>query len=370
MTYSKKRLSTLRPQKDKSLITFLIALGVAFLFFIPYIIYDNGYFLFYGDYDVQQVPFYKMCHEMVKTGNISWNWATDLGVNFIGSYTFYLLGSPFFWITLLFPNWMVPHLMGPLLILKFACSALTAYWYIRRFTRTQDAAMLGGLLYAFSGFSVYNIFFNHFHEAIVFFPLLLLSVELFITENRRGFFAFMVAMCAVVNYFFFFGMVVFVVIYWFVRVVYGCYKVPISRFFAFLFEAVLGLAISVVLLLPSLLAIIQNSRLDEISFGWSAIMYGKEQIYANIIQCFFFPPDLPARPVFFPNADVKWSSLGGWLPIFSMVGVGALFSNKKKHWLKTTIGILIFMALVPILNSYFYSYLRLGQSKVLQATDY
>ncbi len=356
MTYSYKKFNSLRPQKEKTLQTFLIALGVAFLFFIPYIIYDSGYFLFYGDYDVQQVPFYKMCHEMVRTGNISWNWGTDLGVNFIGSYTFYLLGSPFFWITLLFPNWMVPHLMGPLLILKFACSALTSYWYIRRFTKTPHAAQLGALLYAFSGFSVYNIFFNHFHEAIVFFPLLLLSVELFITENRRGFFAFMVAMCAIVNYFFFFGMVIFVVIYWFVRVIYGCYKLSLGRFFAFIFEAVIGLALSVFLLYPSLLAIIQNSRLDEISFGWSAIMYGKEQIYANIIQCFFFPPDLPARPVFFPNADVKWSSLGGWLPIFSMVGVGTLFSNKKKNWLKTTIGILIFMALVPILNSSFYAF--------------
>ena len=54
---------------------------------------------------------------------------------------------------------------------------------------------------------VYNIFFNHFHEAIIVFPILLLALELLITENRRGVFALAVALCAITNYFFFFGMV-------------------------------------------------------------------------------------------------------------------------------------------------------------------
>ena len=90
--------------------------------------------------------------------------------------------------------------------------------------------------------------------------------------------------------------------------------------------------------------------------GWNAIMYGKEQIYANILQCFFFPPDIPARPVFFPGANVKWSSLGGWLPLISMVRVFTLFAKKKGSWQKRLLGICIFMALVPILNSAFYAF--------------
>ena len=99
---------------------FGIGFLVALLFFLPFMIYDNGYFLFYGDYNVQQVPFYRMCHDAVRRGNIGWSWTTDLGANFIGSYSFYLLGSPFFWLTIPFPSEAVPYLMGPLLILKFA----------------------------------------------------------------------------------------------------------------------------------------------------------------------------------------------------------------------------------------------------------
>ena len=356
MGFSYNKATCLKPQKEKYLSTFIIALATAVAMFIPYIILGKGYFIFYGDFNVQQIPFYQQCHQAVRDGNIFWSWTTDLGANFIGSYSFYLLGSPFFWLTIPFSNWMIPYLMGPLLILKFAFAALTAYCYIHRFTKTSSAAQLGGILYAFSGFSIYNIFFNHFHEAIIVFPLLLLSVELLLTENKRFVFALAVFLCAVTNYFFFFGMVVFTIIYFLVRLMSGAISIKPSQFFAMVFESVLGVAMAGVILLPSYLAVIGNSRVSDLLLGWNAIMYGKEQIYANIFQCFFFPPDIPARPVFFPNADVKWSSLGGWLPLFSMVGVFTFFSQRKNHWLKRVIGICIFMSAIPILNSAFYAF--------------
>ena len=356
MTFTDIKHNTLRPQKEKKLLTFFTALITAAVIFVPYMLLSEGYFVFYGDFNVQQIPFYKLCHDAILNGNIKWSFNTDLGANFIGSYSFYLLGSPFFYLTLLFPSSFVPYLMGPLLILKFALAALTGYIYIRRFTRTPLAASLGGLLYAFSGFSVYNIFFNHFHEAIIVFPLLLYALELFITENRRGVFALTVCLCAVVNYFFFFGMVVFCIIYFLVRVCSKAVRIRFTRFLWLVFEAVLGLLLSSALLLPSIYAIVGNSRVSEFLLGWSGIVYGKEQIYLNVLECFFFPPDNPARPIFFPGANVKWSSLGGWLPVFSTTGFFTLFIYKKGDWKKRLLGICLFMALVPILNSAFYAF--------------
>ena len=356
MTFSKSKQMLLKPQKEKKLFTFLVAFFTAACLFVPYMILSEGYFTFYGDFNVQQIPFYQLCHQAIRTGDVNWSWITDLGSDFVGSYAFYLLGSPFFWITLIFPNSFVPYLMGPLLMLKFALAALTGYLYIRRFTKTAYAASLGGLLYAFSGFSIYNIFFNHFHEAIIVFPLLLLSIELLLTENRRGVFALTVALCAITNYFFFFGMVVFSVIYFVMRFVSRAIKLSISRFLIFIFEAVLGLALSAILLIPSLNAIMGNERISSILMGWSGITYGKEQIYLNVIQCFFFPPDLPARPVFFPEANVKWSSLGGWLPVFSMTGFFTWFKLREKSWLKRVLATCVLFALVPILNSAFYAF--------------
>ncbi|MFR1214578.1 MAG: hypothetical protein ACLSCV_07575 [Acutalibacteraceae bacterium] len=49
---------------------FVYGIGISFLFFIPFIIYDKGYF-FYGDFNVQQVPFYQMAHDAVRSGSFA-----------------------------------------------------------------------------------------------------------------------------------------------------------------------------------------------------------------------------------------------------------------------------------------------------------
>ena len=144
-------------------LTFAAALVTAGLIFVPFIIWNGGVFYYFGDFNVQEIPFYQLLHSQVRSGDMGWNHLTDLGTDTIASYSFYLLGSPFFWMTIPFPNEFVPYLIGPLLILKFACAASAAYLWLRRYVRFPGHAVIGGLLYAFSGFSVYNVFFFHFH---------------------------------------------------------------------------------------------------------------------------------------------------------------------------------------------------------------
>jgi len=345
-------------EKKLYLKTFLIALLVSFSFFLPFLIADEGIFLFYGDYNVQQIPFYQLAHRAIREGNIGFNLYTDLGVNFIGSYSFYLLGSPFFWLTIPFPNVALPYLMAPLFCLKFAVAATTACAFIRRYVTNINYALIGGLLYAFSGFGIYNIFFNHFHEVIAFFPLILLSLELYIEEGRKGFFAFSVFLCSLCNYFFFFGEVVFVVIYFFVRTLSSNRKwsITFKSFLGLAFEAVLGLCMSAVLLLPSIITVLGNPRVNMFLNGWSGLVYGDSQRYLAILECLFFPPDIPARPNFFPDSNAKWASLGAWLPLFGMCGVITFVQTHKRNFIRRILGISLVMSLVPILNSAFFAF--------------
>ncbi|MEE1279649.1 MAG: YfhO family protein [Oscillospiraceae bacterium] len=344
-------------EKKLYLKTFLIALLVSAAFFLPFVIGDRGIFLFYGDYNVQQIPFYQLAHRAIREGSFGFNFYTDLGVNFIGSYSFYLLGSPFFWLTLPFPNAALPYLMAPLFCLKFAVAATTGCAYIRRFVSKSDFAMIGGLLYAFSGFGIYNIFFNHFHEVIAFFPLLLLSLEEYVMDGRRGFFAFSVFLCALCNYFFFVGEVVFVIIYFFVRLASSkTWRLKFSSFLGLAFEAIVGLGLSMFLLMPSIVTVLGNPRVDSTLSGWSLLTYYSEQRYFAILECLFFPPDIPARPNFFPDANAKWSSLGAWLPTLGMCGVITFMQTHKKHFIRRILGISLVMALVPGLNSIFYAF--------------
>ena len=320
--------SPLAKPRERTGQAFLLALAAAALMFLPFLIWDRGYFIYYGDFNVQQIPFYRMAHDAVREGNIFWSWTTDLGANFIGSYSFYLLGSPFFWITLLFPSAAVPYLMAPLLILKLALSSLTAYLFLRRFVR-PDYAVLGGLLYAFSGFSMYNSFFNHFHEAIVYFPLMLLAMELYMKEGRRGFFAVIVCLSALSNYYFFIGQAFFLMIYWLVRAVSGEWKCTFGKFFWLVVEALVGTAMAGVLLLPSFYSVIQNPRTESLLSGWDLLIYNKPQRLFDILHSFFFPQDIPARASFFPDSDNKWASMSAWLPVFGCSGVIAYFQSHR-----------------------------------------
>ena len=339
---------------------FLLALLAAALMLAPIVIYEKGCFFFFGDFNVQQIPFYRLAHDAVREGSVFWNSYTDLGVNFIASYSFYLLFSPFFWLTLPFPSEAVPYLMAPLLVLKTACMALTSYFYIRRFVREEDTAVLGGLLYAFSGFATYNIFFNHFHEAMVFFPLLLIGVEEVVQNRRRGVFAAAVAVNCIVNYWFFIGEVVFTVLYVFVRMTDPNWGVSwrrfsLKKFLPIAVESILGVLIAMAVLLPSALALLGNPRTtsDNLLSGWSFWLYSNVQRIPQILQSLFFPPDLPSRPNFFPDAGAKWSSLSAWLPLFGVSGVVAFLAAARRSWLKKLLMICLFMALVPGLNAAF-----------------
>lgn len=333
---------------------FCLAFITAGVIFIPFMIFDKGYFLFYGDFNVQQVPFYQMLHDAIRSGNWGWSWTTDLGANQIGSYTFYNLCSPFFWLTLPFPSDAVPYLMGPLYLLKFSCASLAAYTYLKRYVQNPDAAVLGGLLYAFCGFSVYNVFFNHFHEAIILFPFLLAALDEYMEHGRRGVFALAVFSSCFVNYYFFVGQVTFCILYWAVRVFTGSWgKRSIRRFLGLAIEAVLGLLLSGVALLPTILAVLQNNRVNSLTFGWSGLLYGNEQRYLHILSSFFFMPDIPARANFTPDSNANWASIGMWLPLFSTIGVFAWMQHRRPHWNKKMIGILLLMAFVPILNNAF-----------------
>lgn len=102
-----------------------------------------------------------------------WIWNIDLGSSFVNAFSFYNLGSPFYWISLLFPRGSFPYLAGFLYILKYVVASMTAYLYLRLFAEDRRYAVIGALLYAFSGFQTTNLEFFHFHDVTAVFPLML-----------------------------------------------------------------------------------------------------------------------------------------------------------------------------------------------------
>ncbi len=347
--------------------TFWYSTVIACLITIPFIIYEwvvtgHGIYLYYGDYNAQQIAFYKHCVEMVRSGNFGWDWFTDMGSNFVGSYSYYMLGSPFFWIMCLFPSSWAPYLMGPMYIIKYVVAALIAYAYLQRWVKNKDYAVLGALLYAFCGFQIYNTFFNQFHEVVALFPLLLIGMEEYIQNGRKGIFAIAVCLNAMVNYFMFAGQVMFCVIYFMFRFSDRSFRVTVKKFFGLALEAVIGFAMSMILFLPGALALLGNDRTSRFfsAEDWEKMLAWFKngelywQRYGQILESYFFPPDIPSRVNFFFGHTERWASISAYLPLFGLTGVFAFYTTKKRGWLKALIPFLVICSFVPVLNSIFF----------------
>ena len=49
--------------KRKYLLVFFTAAIIMLIIMLPLMIYNGGYFLYYGDFNSQQIPFYKHVHD-------------------------------------------------------------------------------------------------------------------------------------------------------------------------------------------------------------------------------------------------------------------------------------------------------------------
>ena len=365
--FIKPRLLTPREQSHKK---FWQAVGLcaltAAIFFLPFYILDGGFFHYAGDFNSQQISFYRYMNGFVKGAGYpdsafagaphnTFSWATDLGSGVMNAYSFYLYGSPFFWLSVLLPQSWLPYMMVPLLVLKFGVAGGGAYLYLRRYVKNANYAVLGACLYALSGFAVYNVFFNHFVDVVALFPYLLWALDEAIYEDRHGLFAFWVAVNLLNNYFFFVGQVIFLCIYFVCKLTAKDFRLTGRKFGHLLWESVLGVAMGCLLLFPAVLSLLQNPRTIDLSSGWGFLTYAKVQQYLAILLSWILPPDSPYLTSVWSEGVIKWTSMTAYLPLCSLAGAMAYWRSRKADSKKRIVAVCAVCALVPMLNSAFYA---------------
>ena len=365
--FIKPRLLTPSGQSHKK---FWQAVGLcaltAAIFFLPFYLLDGGFFHYAGDFNSQQISFYRYMNGFVKGAGYpdsafagaphnTFSWATDLGSGVMNAYSFYLYGSPFFWLSVLLPQSWLPYMMVPLLVLKFGVAGGGAFLYLRRYVKNENYAVLGACLYALSGFAVYNVFFNHFVDVVALFPYLLWALDEAIYENRHGLFAFWVAVNLLNNYFFFVGQVIFLCIYFVCKLTAKDFRLTGRKFCHLLWESVLGVAMGSLLLFPAVLSLLQNPRTIDLSSGWGFLTYSKVQQYLAILLSWILPPDSPYLTSVWSEGVIKWTSMTAYLPLCSLAGAMAYWRSRKADSKKRIVAVCAVCALVPVLNSAFYA---------------
>lgn len=339
--------------KSNALKAFLLSFLLGSIIILPNIIKGNGIYSLIADFNVQQIPFNKIINESIKEGSVLWTWYNELGSSFIGSFSFYNLFSPFNIIGYLFPASWFEYLVGPIFILKYAIAGLTSYLFLKRYVKDKRYAILGSLLYSFSGFQLTNMMFYHFHDVVALFPLILYALDKLVYENKRFLFSFTVFLLSITNFFFFIGVVVFVILYYMVKIITKSYEFKLKTFFIILFESILGVGLAAVVLMPSILFTMTNPR---VSSSWTLVTSLRHATnnYLEILRGALFPPEIMSYRAII--TEHNYQSIELYLPFVGLILGTAYFLKKPKKWDSILMLLLVIIMIFPILNSMFFAF--------------
>lgn len=345
--------NTSHTQSKKNL--FIVAITsaiIGIIAFSPIWLRNNGQYMDYGDYYLQYVPFIKELKRMIISGNISWSWNSFLGDSFISAYSYYTVFNPFAWIAAVFPDKYL--LYGTLLstILKLSISSVSSMLFMRQFCKKDTFAIIGALLYTFSGFTVVNTSFYFFLDVIAIFPFLWYSLEKLINENKHFPYVCSLFFNAIINYYFFISTVLLTIIYVFFRLkLYRLtyLKQNIKNILHILGYSLIGVGCAGIALFPSFFSILGSGKAME-SIGKNIVSFFWPQKYLDLIKALVAPIESGRFFAFYEGSI--WSSNAVYLPIFGCICV-IHWLITKKDWLKKLCIAFLLCYFVPILNSTF-----------------
>ncbi len=340
-------------EKRNILKAFALNFALGLLLVLTGFVLGHGTFYLGHDFNYQQIPFHQMAADAVRSGEWLWLDSFDLGTSTIGALSFYVLGSPFFWVTLLLPHLNYVLAVPFLFPLKFAVAGTAAYCYARQYIRKADWALLAGMLYAFSGYQLGNMNYNHFLDVTALFPLLLLALDQTVVHGKRGWFALAVALCALTNYFFFVAIVVFLLLYFCVKTACGEYKLTLPLFGRLAFESLIGVGISMVLLLPNIFFVLGNPRVSSSLFHseLARMLFLKPHQLADLLHAMLLPAESIFNRGFILTMNPTASEL--YLPVVGIIPAAAWLLNHRKSWFSRLSVVCLLFMLIPILNSSF-----------------
>lgn len=338
-----------------SLKAFIISFFTMLLIMLPIIVTSKGYFIYGGDYNYQHIIFNTHVYNMIRSGKYQIDMMNSLGVDFLISYS-HIIFTPFFLLSLVLPSVKAFVFSLPVFTaLKVAVASVTAYIYIRRYVKNDDSAVVGAFLYAFSGYQSFSFVFGSFNDITAWFPLMLFFLDEYFYNNRKGCFLLIVACMAALNSFFFYGQVMFIIIYFLIKFITKEYKVNLKNFLGLAAESVIGFLMSFILLYPGVKSLTENSRVSRYINGMDMLSYSDRSVVWRTLQSIFMMPDIAGKTSLF-EGDNTWASLSLYLPCVGIVFVAAYIRNNIRNWDAKLIIVSVIMALIPALNSVFFMF--------------
>lgn len=223
--------------------------------------------MFYGQYLRDAI-------HSIFTGQISqipsWSYYLGEGGDILGVLNYYVIGDPLNILSVFFSPEYTHVLYDLLSLLRLYLAGLSFAYLcgILGHDKNSWSVVGGSLSYTFSMWAIHNAGVQvMFLSPLYILPLLIAGVELVIRRKKGITFILSVFLAAITNFYFFYNEVLFVVVYVIVRLIV-LYKRNISEYvrvvISLLWRSIIGVLMSGVILLPSLIAFLGDKRSDVV----------------------------------------------------------------------------------------------------------
>lgn len=348
-------------KKIKSILFIMIAVSIIyFVFLIPYISSSHPVVL---GFDTQELwgqfikEFYRLIDQFKSTGELPfYSWNFFLGNNFYAAKSFYVTGNIFVWFGYLFKNLHFFDLQVILHWLMFIISGFTMYIYLSKLKIDEWIKVTCSLIFTFSSYAIFFTSQLQFLSFYALFPLLFAGVEVYFEKKKPYLFILSLASLLFTNYYMVYTISIFLIIYFTFRyyIIFGTFKGFFKSALILVLYYFVGVLISGILTVPTIMFISGNSRIGEVKE--SLLIFEPLTIYFNLLIGMFVP-NHTYNLLYEHNIFAAWynyEELNLWCSsLFILLLPQAFYFSSKKQrvaWflLYSVIGIILF---IPGLNS-------------------
>lgn len=246
--------------------------------------------LYYGDYI--RTFFSNLIH-----GNFQfpmWNNSIGFGSDILTTLNYYAIGDPLNIVYVFANKANASYLYTFMTLFRAYLVGISFIIFGCYFKKNPYGILIGSFTYIFSGvFLNFAIRHPFFLNPMIYLPLLIIGVEKIYRKEKPYLFTIMVAISAMSNFYFFYMLTAVAVIYALIRFpVYkeaGFFK-TLGRFAGWY---ILGLGLSMILLLPVIIAFMGNARSSSGVNYFSIFLYQRKYYQSLILQSIGF--HLPGR---------------------------------------------------------------------------
>lgn len=268
-------------------------------------------------------------------GFSQWNWSIGPGADTITAYGYYVLGDPFVYLGVVFPESLREFSFHLLIFLRVWCVGLSYLFFAKKMKSSHYAGLIGAIMYTFSFYVLMNINRHPFFILpLIWLPLLCLGVEKIIQGESGLLFTVMIALGAISNFYFFYKLTILVFIYGVVR--YGVTKgfkdkKPLFKtFIRCSVHYLLGVLLSAFIFLPMVYGFLNSSRSSE-GVAINLLLYQLDY-YVMLFHSLFVP-------------SAYFWTVGGF-SIFTLFGIYYLWKTRKQRHASFYILIILVVFLV------------------------